>query len=106
MIENFKEPTGQQTEFLLNSISSRLSGREDCRKVTYRVTINHTGVSMIPLIYVYPNRYSRKEGDKLDIISFVHRYKMNGALLSGFVFGTYEYQMSVDGKQRRWKKVE
>lgn len=105
-IENLDEPTSKQTEFLLNSIANRLSGREDCRKVKYTVRINHNGVSMDPLIYVYKNRYHRSETDKMDIVSFVHQHKMNGALLSDFVFGTYEYQLSVGGKKRRWRKVE
>ena len=106
MIDNLLGPTGEQTEFLLKSISSRLSGREDCKDVTYRVTIDHSGVKMEPLIYVFPNRYNRKESDKLDIVSYIHIYKMNNALLSEFVFGTYEYQFSVDRKQRKWRKVQ
>lgn len=99
------EPNGKQTEFLLRSISERLSGREDCRNVNYKVTINHNGVSMEPLVYVYKNRYQRKETDKLDIVSFVHKYKMNGAVLSNFVFGTYQYQSTLDGKRRKWRKI-
>lgn len=104
-LENVDEPMGKQTEFLLKSISSRLSGREDCRGVKYKVTIDHNGVTMDPLIYVYKNRYSRKEVDKLDIVSFVHQYRMRGALLSNFVFGTYEYELSSEGKKRRWRKI-
>lgn len=106
LIENIDEPRSHQTEFLLKAISTRLSGREDCKNVNYRVKINHNGVTMEPLVYVYKNRYSRKETDRLDIISFVHQYRMKGALLSGFVFGTYEYQSTVDGKKRRWRKIE
>lgn len=105
IIENMEEPTAQQTEFLLKAIADRLSGRDDCRKVPYRITIDHNGVSMSPLVYVWPNRYKRKEEDKIDIVSFVHKYKMKGAKLSGFVFGTYEYQLSVDGKRRKWRKI-
>lgn len=105
MIDNFLGPKGSQTEFLLKSISSRLSGREDCKNVTYRVTIDHCGVKMEPLINVFPNRYNRKESDKLDVVSYIHIYKMHNALLSDFVFGTYEYQFSVDHKQRKWRKV-
>lgn len=104
-IDNLDEPKGQQTEFLLKSISARLSGREDCKKVTYKVTIDYSGVSMFPVVLVWPNRYMRKESDKLDIVSWVHLYRMPNALLSGFVFGTYEYQLSAEGKQRRWRKV-
>lgn len=105
-IKGIDEPTSKQTEFLLKCIASRLSGREDCKKVPYRVTIDVNGIRMNPLIYVYKNRYSRKEVDKLDIISFIHKYKMNGAKLSGFVFGTYEYSLSTDGKRRKWRRIE
>lgn len=105
MFDNISEPIGQQTEFLLKSIASRLSGREDCRKVPYKVTIDHNGVSMIPLVYVFPNRYKRKEADKVDIVSFIHSTKMHSALLDGFVFGTYEYELSADGTRRRWRKL-
>lgn len=105
MIGNFDEPTGQQTEFLLKAIADRLSGRDDCRKVCYKVKINHQGVVMTPHVEVFPNRYHRQESDKIDIVSYVHQYKMPNAMLSGFVFGTYEYQLSVDGKRRKWRKT-
>lgn len=105
-IDNLDEPKGQQTEFLLKSIATRLSGREDCKKLTYRVTIDYKGVSMFPLIEIFPNRYMRKEADKIDVVSWVHKIKMKNANLSGFVFGVYEYQLSAEGKQRRWRKVE
>lgn len=105
MSEIFEGPKGAQTEFLLKAISSRLSGREDCRGKVYTVNIDHTGVTMTPFVYVYRNRYSRKDSDKMDVVSFVHQYRMPNALLSEFVFGTYEYQASMDGKRRRWRKV-
>ena len=105
LIEDLNEPTSKQTEFLLKSVSDRLSGRDDCRKVPYTIKIDHNGVTMDPLIYVYPDKHKRKETDRLDIVSFVHRYKMRGAQLSGFVFGTYRYDLSIDGKKRKWRKV-
>lgn len=106
LLENIDEPQGKQTEFLLKAISTRLSGREDCRNLTYRIKIDHNGVTMEPLIYVYKDRYSRKETDRLDIVSFIHQYKMKGAKLSGFVFGTYEYLSTSDNKRRKWRKVD
>lgn len=105
LVENLNEPLGMQTEYLLKCISDRLSGREDCRKVVYHVVIDHIGVRMNPNFTVFPNRYNRKEEDKIDIVSWVHIYKMKNALLSDFVFGTYEYQLSSEGKQRRWRKI-
>ena len=105
ILDNVDEPQGKQTEYLLKCISTRLSGREDCRNVNYKVTIDYKGVRMEPLVYVYRNRYNRKDVDRLDIISFVHKYKLSSALLSGFVFGTYEYESTEDGKKRRWRKT-
>lgn len=105
MFDKISEPIGQQTEQLLKLIASRLAGREDCRGKCYQVIIDHNGVRMNPLIYVYPNRYKRKEIDKIDVVSFVHQYKMNNVLLSQFVFGTYEYSLSYDGGRRKWRKV-
>ena len=106
IIENFDEPTSKQTELLLKSIADRLSGRDDCKKTCYKITIDHNGVKMFPYVEVFPNRYNRKESDKMDIVSWVHHYKMEGAKLSGFVFGTYEYQLSVDGKRRKWRRIQ
>lgn len=105
MFDSIDEPIGQQTEFLLKSIAARLASREDCKGITYTVIIDHNGVRMNPLIYVFPNRYKRQEADKIDIVSFVHQYKMKGTLLSQFVFGTYEYSLAYDGGRRRWRKV-
>lgn len=106
MFDNIDEPIGKQTEFLLKSIASRLSSREDCRDKVYQVIIDHNGVRMNPLIYVFPNRYKRKEADKLDIVSFIHQYKMGGSLLSNFVFGVYEYQPAYSSKRRKWRKIK
>ena len=106
LLENISEPRSKQTEFLLKCISTRLSGREDCKNISYLVKIDHNGVTMSPLVYVYKNRYSRKETDRLDIISFVHQFKMKGARLSQFVFGTYEYQQLPNSKRRRWRRIE
>lgn len=106
MIENFGEPKGQVTESLLKSIANRLSGRADCKQVCYRVTINHLGVTMDPIVDVFPNRYKRREEDKMDVVSYIHEYKMPDVKLSDFVFGVYEYQLSIDNKKRRWRRVE
>lgn len=93
------------TEYLLKCIAQRLAGREDCKKISYCVDINASGIHMNPIVKVFPNRYRRKETDKMDIISFVHQYKMQGVGLDEFVFGSYEYQLSADGKKRRWRKI-
>ena len=96
----------KKTENFLKHISSRLSGRDDCKKLNYKVTITATNITMEPLIQVYPNRYRRKEGDKVDIISYVHIYKMPQVALGDLVPGRYEYQLSADKKNRRWRKLD
>ena len=95
----------KKTEEFLKNISQRLSGRDDCKKVSYRVTIDITGVHMNPIVQVYPNRHRRKDTDKMDIVSFVHEYRMPKVKLDELVFGEYEYQFSSDQKSRKWRKL-
>ena len=95
-----------RTQQLLRRITRRLSGREDCKKVNYRVTISDNGIYMEPLILVYRDRYHRKEQDKMSIITYVHDFKMSNIRLDEFVFGSYEYQLSADGKNRRWRRLD
>lgn len=98
--------SGKKTEDLLKNISSRLSGREDCKKLNYRVVISDNYVEMDPLVWVYPDRYHRKETDKLGVVEFVRHNVMNDVSATEFVPGCYEYQLSADGKNRRWRKLD
>jgi hypothetical protein len=43
---------------------------------------------------------------KMDIISYVHNIKMPDIKLNELVSGVYEYQLSVDGKNRKWRRVQ
>ena len=95
---------GKPTELLLRSISDRLAGREDCRNITYTVRIDHTGVHMSPMILVFPNRYIKEESSKIDVVSWVHQYKLTALSLSDLVFGTYQFCKEQDAKKRRWKR--
>ena len=94
------------TEDLLKSISQRLAGREDCKKIVYQISIDKDGIHMYPIVNVFPNRYNRKEVDKIDVITYVHEYRLPELKLDELVFGRYEYQLSSDGKKRRWRKVD
>lgn len=96
----------KQTEMFLKNISQRLSGRNDCKKLIYTVTIKSNEVYMKPLIQVYKDRYHKRQEDKMDIISYVHTIKMPGIKLSELVSGTYEYQLSIDGKNRKWRRTQ
>ena len=59
------------TKKILQCISSHLSGREDCKGVTYIVEITDNSISCKQPIYVYPDRYHRKDIDKEHIIHHI-----------------------------------
>lgn len=96
------------TQTLLKAISDRLSGRDDCKGIVYTVDISiRNGVVMTPLIYVFPNRHRRAESDKLDVLSYVHRYKLQNITLDQLEFGTYQYlPNSSNNSKRRWVRVQ
>ena len=100
---------GKLTELLLKSISQRLSGREDCKDMTYDVKIDNIGIHMYPIIYVYPNCHRRKESDKIDVLTFILATKFQDVVLTGmhdqFVQGTYRYSLVDTEKKRRWRKI-
>lgn len=93
----------ETTQTLLKAISDRLAGRVDCKNLSYVVDIGIKGVTMVPLIYVYPDKHHRMPSDKIDIISYVHRYKLQDTALDQLEFGTYVYA-ATDTKKRRWEK--
>lgn len=95
----------EQTQKLLTSISDRLSSRQDCMLLEYTVTIDYRGVTMQPLVTVFPDIHHRQESDRIDIISFIHRYRMQDATLDQFEFGVYRYK-HYTSKKRRWVRVQ
>ena len=98
-----EDPRIKNTERFLQLISYRLSGRNDLRHVEYEVTISSkNAVTMHPLIYVYPNRYNRKESDKVDIVSYILTMMVTAR---DFVPGKYIYKCSADNKKRKWIKL-
>lgn len=92
------------TQELLKAISQRLSGRSDCKGVNYVVKIDYRGVSMTPHIFVFPNRYQRREVDKLDVVSYIHSKKFSNIRLDDLVEGTYIYTSTFDNTRRKWIK--
>ena len=94
---------GKQTEYLLKSISQRLAGREDCKDAAYEVRIGNFGVSMDPLVYVFPDCHKRKESDKLSIVTYINEYKIR-INPEELVWGIYRYDWV--GKKRKWRKVD
>jgi len=94
----------KNTEDFLKLVAYRLSGRDDMKHVNYRVKISKKGsVCMDPVVMIFPNRYRRKEADKIDIISYILAMMISDR---DFVPGEYVYQSSVNNKRRRWIKVK
>lgn len=121
-------------QFLLK-ISSRLSSRLDCKHINYLVYIGidpkyewknsyndfrdaSNYVFFIPGKYVYPNLHRKTSADRLPIIDYVVLHHFKDELFNGYdeygklriytnnlVNGIYEYQLSVNGKYRRWTKL-
>lgn len=119
------------TQELLRKITRRLSGREDCKGVEYCLGIGvHVEGSPInlsdensvedyiffsPDVYVYRDKKHRKSKDLFRIVDFIlYKYyeedlvkgrDSKGQLLvdtSKLVKGLYRYQISIDGRRRKW----
>lgn len=125
------------TQKFLQCIAQHLSGRADCKGTTYRIAIGvwdsvllppcismfeeelgENRVLFSPNVMVFPDRYRRKETDKVSVVYHVAAAHFDRMLLSyqedgctfietsGLVKGVYEYQSSVDKKKRRWVRIE
>ena len=105
---------------LLQKVSKRLSGRDDCRFKEYQVTIHKeeelSKVSLNPNVDVFPDSHRRKQLDKVSVL----RWAFNDDVLSGNAYeeygtiviknatyspGLYVYKLSVDNKRRKWMKL-
>ena len=105
---------------LLQKVSKRLSGRDDCRFKEYQVTIHKeeelSKVSLNPNVDVFPDSHRRKQSDKVSVL----RWAFNDDVLSGNAYeeygtiviknasyspGLYVYKLSVDNKRRKWMKL-
>lgn len=111
----------QLTEFLLKATASRLSGREDCKGVTYKVEISDEvpqHIKFTPSTYVYPDQHRRKDSDRTPIIQHMLEFYLDelidisnspdGSIVivpKSLVPGTYEYVPSIDKKKRKWFKT-
>ena len=97
------DPKMKNTEDFLKLLAYRLSGRDDMKHINYKVKISNQGVSMDPVVMIFPNRYRRKEADKIDVVSYILTMMLSDR---SFVPGEYIYQSSVDNKRRRWVKLK
>lgn len=122
MIELKPSSQVQRTSDLLNYVSRRLSGREDCKQVEFIVDLGCTDSRRIifdPDLFVYRDLHHRKDIDQFRIIDLALN-KMFPEILkekseSGefyydvldtyFLLGMYKYELSRNGKKRRWIKL-
>lgn len=100
------------TKLLLTLISSHLSGRDCCNGREYTLTLSSkypSGYSFDTEVYVFPDRYHRKESDKDSVIVHVLKNHISeicdedlNILLELVIPGTYVYRLSIDGRRRKW----
>ena len=90
---------------LLHGISTKLSGRHDCRHIEYTVKISDGIISMTPLKLVYPDSHHRKSSDRCDVIDYV-LYDMHTKFIfkesKDLVDGEYVYRLSASRNMRKW----
>lgn len=97
--------SAKDTELFLLTLSRRLSGREDCRGQNYDVLIGeNNSVVMMPDVQIYPNRYSKKDADKVSVVWYV-MYLFGGKSIK-LVPGHYIYTSSIDKKKRQWRRKD
>ncbi len=89
---------------LLHGISTKLSGRHDCKHMEYHVTIFDGHVYMVPIIYVYPDSHHRRRYDKCNVVdhilSNIHAKFMFDD--KDLVDGVYVYKWNSLTNRRMW----
>lgn len=93
-----------RTQRLLRSVSSHLYGRPENRDIEYIVTINHSGIHLLPSTMILQNRYDRKPETKVDVIDHLVQYHDIDLDSSKYIQGTYKFCKSVGGI-RKWKRI-
>lgn len=110
----------KRTQNLLSRISTRLSGRNDCKKVEYLLTItesedsNYCKIKFKPCIYIYPDRYHKQDTDLASIILYIVGQITNFTVIDDcivvsrglFLPGEYLYEFRKISKRRYWKKLK
>lgn len=110
----------QRTKKFLQLVAQRLSSRSDCKKVEFIIDIGVTKSNCIiftPDVYVYTDKYHRSDKDYSRITDFI-LYKYFETFIKGrdefgnliidtvwFSHGIYKYQLSTNGKKRRWIRL-
>ena len=101
------------TKQLLTCFSSHLSGREECRRLEYRVTIAEDDIVAWPVVQVFPDRFRRKQADRSSILHHVIAEHFSwitcpkfSSFSSTLVTGVYVYKLSDSKKRRTWVKIK
>ena len=91
------------TAEMLQRISRRLSGRDDCKNVEFVITIDFNKMSMSPLVYVFPDTHHRAEVNKMLVTDYILQQMPKYSLTSG----VYKYQRveASPRKRRRWVRI-
>lgn len=105
----------------LKIVAKRLSGRADCKQTTYTISILSTAegnqiISIIPQIYIFPNKHDRKASNRNSILSYTaKKLDFNYTEISSgkivinseeLMTGVFQYRLSFDKRYRAWFKVE
>lgn len=111
-----------RTENFLRLVSNRLSTRNICRNLTYKLSIyekdGYEYVSFEPDIFVYPDRYHKKYSDRCKVTDliicdnysvFINSIDVESGIklnLGTFIPGDYRYMYSFNNKRRHWIRLK
>lgn len=103
------------TQHLLRILSRHITNRSEFNQTQFQVTITPSGrITMSPTMYVFPNRYHRKDADKVDLLTHVLADHLDPEqveniselkLAPGYLSGCYQYVSSFSGKRRTWIRL-
>lgn len=101
----------------LNHVSTHVSSRSNYHHAEFKVVITEDSISIFPEIFVYKNRFLRKDCNRnrledhivIEHMKFLYcRIDIGGNLLiksNYLVPGVYQYTLSATKKSRKWMKL-
>lgn len=106
-----------RTKRFLQEVAKHISSYTQYSKTEYVCDINSENIWILPDLYVFPNRYSRKESDRQPVVLHVLFHHFSDCLQSNpvtedwscntskFQQGRYLYKLSSDKKKRKWIRI-